>query len=285
MKLQGENAETLKTAFFLAEDGRADAEHGGAFFDGDFVVLAHSHGEVFEFGAGDAFTLDFLEDLARPSEAGADAVGVFGEGGHGHQPDEPQIGHGVELFGQVNGGADGTAVFLGFAGAVDLQEDIGVDAEFMGLCVDFLGQTQRVDGLDSVADFQRLADLVALQVADHVPVDLVGDRGIFGVVGHVVGDFVGNLFEMLGPVFTEVAQTCFKDLFNGLGRGGLGDHDELDGVFTAACTDARRSDGLLNLFDFICDHFVNSRLLIVSRTTVPCDFILIDLSGFPPSRE
>lgn len=92
-----------------AEEEGPDADDGGAFEDSGFEVVGHSHGEVSELWAADFMPAHFLEDFACAGEGSAGVVGVVGEGGHGHESDELDIGHGVDLFGEVLGGADGDA--------------------------------------------------------------------------------------------------------------------------------------------------------------------------------
>src|SRR5215207_3477883 len=64
---------------FPAEQQRSDADHGGAFGDGGFEIVAHAHAQVPQAGAADLVPLHFLEDLARAGEHAAGLVGRASE--------------------------------------------------------------------------------------------------------------------------------------------------------------------------------------------------------------
>ena len=66
----------------LAEDGGADADGGGAFFDGYGEVVGHAHGE---FGEGGAEGEVVVAEAAEVLEVGAGGFGIFVEGGDGHE--------------------------------------------------------------------------------------------------------------------------------------------------------------------------------------------------------
>lgn len=65
------------------EDGGADADEGAAFFDGDFVVVAHAHGEGWEgeVRAG----LEGVTEVTQGDEVGARGFRVFVEGRDAHE--------------------------------------------------------------------------------------------------------------------------------------------------------------------------------------------------------
>ena len=66
-----------------------------------------------------------------------------------------------------------------------------------------LGESERVDAVDEVDEGDDLLDLVPLEVADHVPADLVGDVGVVAVDGMSEG--VSPLKELVhlgGPLLS-----------------------------------------------------------------------------------
>ena len=66
----------------FAEDGRAYADRGGAFFDGYAEVVGHAHGELGELGeAGEVFVAEAAEML----EVGAGRFGILRPGGDRHE--------------------------------------------------------------------------------------------------------------------------------------------------------------------------------------------------------
>jgi hypothetical protein len=166
----------------LLKEGGADAEEGGAFFDGLDVVLAHAHGEVFEFGSDDFDAPHFFEDFPEPGEAEAGGLRILGEGSHGHQADQLEIGQGLDLIGHGGDGTDSQAELLLFLAGVDFEEDFDFigQSEFGSHGIDFFGQAERVHGVNQSDDREQLFHFVPLEVADHMPARPGAGRGIFG---------------------------------------------------------------------------------------------------------
>ena len=143
------------------------------------MVVGHSHADVAQ--TGDA-RLEKFEGRADGAEVGADAVGVVGVGGHAHDAGYlrgPQSGQklgrylGVELFGSE------TELCI-FGGHVNLKEHPQAAAEARGSVVDTAQQPDGVDTLDNVGSLDNAADLIALEMADEVPFDVVGTGGALG---------------------------------------------------------------------------------------------------------
>ena len=63
-------------------------------------------------GPADLVPAQLLEDFAGAGEGLADLVLGRVERAHGHEPDELEVGHRVDLLGQVNRGADRDAELL-----------------------------------------------------------------------------------------------------------------------------------------------------------------------------
>ena len=81
----------------LAEDLRADADECGALVDGDVPVAAHAHGQL--GGIGQVVAAQPFEEEAGPVEVLADAAGVVGVGGHGHDASDADT---LELLPKVS---------------------------------------------------------------------------------------------------------------------------------------------------------------------------------------
>ena len=119
--MRGERGAKLSTA---AEDDGADADAGGAFFDGGGEVVGHAHGEL---GEGGVAGLVGFEELAQLAEVRASlfagAGEVAGPGGDGHQAFDAEVGQGCELREEIREGFGGEAVFGFFGRELDLNED------------------------------------------------------------------------------------------------------------------------------------------------------------------
>ena len=55
-----------------------------------------------------------------------------------------------------------------------LQQNLDRAAAFGGLALDGFGQTRAVHRMDQRDERRNIFDLVGLQVADHVPLDILG---------------------------------------------------------------------------------------------------------------
>src|SRR5205085_1295492 len=101
-------------------------------------------------------------------------------------------------------------------------------AELRGLGVDLLGESQTVNALDQIDDRKHRLDLVALEVADHVPAELVGDGPV--AVGQAalkeLVDLCGPLGEDLNAAFAQVRDAELEKLADLLRGGGFRDGNE-----------------------------------------------------------
>jgi hypothetical protein len=93
-------------------------------------------------------------------------------------------------------------------------------AKFGGRCINFFGQTKGVNGMDIIADLQRLLDLVSLEMTDHMPADLFGESRIACLLFQKGVNLVGDWFEMLYPVFPQIG-TPKPDYFLNSCQGGI----------------------------------------------------------------
>lgn len=135
---------------------------------------------MFEGGADNFFAAHFFKDFSEACEAETGELEVFGEGAHGHEAYNFEVGQCADLFGEGGDGTDGEAVFLFFLAGIDLEEDFDAvgKSESCGVGVDFFGESERVNGMDGVDDREDGFDLVALEVAYHVPAGFGGWLGL-----------------------------------------------------------------------------------------------------------
>ncbi len=167
--------------------------------------------------------------------------------------------HGVDLFTEVGRGGDSAAVLASFAGAVDLDEHFDRLIAFESDGLNLFDEAQGVDRVDQARDADDLLDLVALEVADHVPADrvrVVDGVGIRSALTNVGDDGAaaeqlihhgGPLGQLQGAAFTEVAVSeadQFADLFH---VGVLGDGDNEDLTRLAPALAGRLRDAVHDL--------------------------------------
>jgi hypothetical protein len=167
-------------------------------------------------------------EFAETGENGADGFGVADVGGHGHEALDAQVGEFPNALEPLPHFAGSETVFGGFAGDVDFEQDGQDPAEFGAAAFEGLGEGQPVDGVDTVKEFNCLADFAALDVADHVPADAVAGRG----------DFFARGFD---AVFAEVGDAETNQDADFVNAGGFGHGDEADAGGVAS--GARRGDG------------------------------------------
>src|SRR5215469_10516204 len=138
---------------FSTEQRGADADHGGALGDGQFEVVAHTHTEVAEVGATDLVPAHLLEDFTGAGEGLADLGLELLERAHGHEANELEVGHGIDLLGQVHRRPDGDAELARLLTGVDLEQQGDSAIEFAGLRTQLLGESKAVDAVDQA--YQR----------------------------------------------------------------------------------------------------------------------------------
>ena len=63
-------------------------------------------------GSADLMPLHFLENLPRTGKAMADLCFIFGQRRHAHETHKVKMRHGIDLLGQMNGGAHRHTVLL-----------------------------------------------------------------------------------------------------------------------------------------------------------------------------
>ena len=235
------------------EECGSDADEVGAFFDGDLEVAGHAHGEDVEALLADASASDVGEDLPEACEEWSGVFGVFGVGGDGHEAADVEVAGEVDLLAEMGCGGDGAAVFGVLAGGVDLDEDVDVGVAFHRPALHLFDEAEGVDGVDEPEVWECARDLVALEVADHVPADgsegaafwWLAGGGVAGVgaelgamgggdalhgavaVDHLVGDG-GALDELLDARLAEVLVAEFHETPDVVHLGVLGDGDDED---------------------------------------------------------
>ncbi len=147
----------------MAEDGGAEADAGGAFFDGDEEVVGHAHGELGEGGAGGEV---FVAEAAEMLEVGAGGGWVGVEWGDGHESGGDESGEwseGGEERGEGRGVADVETVLGVFGGQLDFDEDGEGFAQGKAGGVEPLRGLEGVEGVDALEELGGFGGLVVLQ--------------------------------------------------------------------------------------------------------------------------
>ena len=157
--------------------------------------------------------LELVAEEAEGAKAGADLLGVVGEGCHGHEAIHLELRQGEDLGKEGFEGVGGKAVLGSFARSIDLKENSrGLFGASGG---DLLGELEGVNGVDEGEVANGFGYFFPLEGADEVPLDVGGQLGLF--------------FERLSKaVFPEVAVPIIVELLNLFNRPLLGDSDDGD---------------------------------------------------------
>jgi hypothetical protein len=226
---------SLSGVFAVAEDGGAEADAGGAFFDGYEEVVGHAHGQ---FGEGWAGGEVLVAETAKVLEEGARGGGVWVEGWDGHEPvgaDRSEWREGGEQGGEL-GGVE--AVLGVFVGELDFDEDGEGFVEGPGGGVEARGGFEGVDGVDGLKELGGGAGLVVLERADEMDGE-VGERGEKRLFGG----------ELLDSVFAEEALAGGVGFEDNVGWVGLADGHEGDGGGVAVGAGAGVGDLIAEAFE------------------------------------
>ncbi|GMU35669.1 MAG: hypothetical protein AMXMBFR20_35400 [Planctomycetia bacterium] len=121
--------------------------------------------------------------------------------------------------------------------------------------MEILGKTKAVNAVDHLRPGDDKLDLVALEVADHVPARPCG-RALSPPTqnGPPLDEFVhhaGALVELLGPALADVDGAELKHLADDFNINGFGNGDELDVVGTAPGSLAGRGDTIPDLLEIL----------------------------------
>ena len=114
---------------------------------------------------------------------------------------------------------------------VDFDQDLDHPVPLGGLGLDLLRESETVDGVDQSDRLDDFADLVALELTDHVPARLRNvDRGRgLAVRGEAIAELLdlgGAVDELLGAILTEVAMAEREQLADDVDGRVLGDRDQ-----------------------------------------------------------
>ncbi len=223
-----------KGARAVAEQGGADANEGGALFDGDLEVPAHAHAEDWEWRAENLFP--FAGEFAAATEDGTRRFGNGGVGRHAHESVDLEASQGVEggKFGEKLGRV--VAELRRFTRDVDLNQDPQGARGGFRAAVKFLGETQAVDALDHLERLDRVAGFVGLEVADEMPAEVRG----------ALGDLRARLLD---AVLAEERDTKVGDRPDRFRRVVLAHGHEFHGRGIASGAIAGVADAALDLFE------------------------------------
>jgi len=90
---------------------------------------------------------------------------------------------------------------------------------------------------------QNITNLVTLEMAYHMPVDLRGQSRIARLLTKL-SNLNGNLFQLLDPVFTKVGKAQTNNFLYGIDCGRFGNNDKLYPAWVSADPAAGTVNGL-----------------------------------------
>ena len=90
-------------------------------------------------------------------------------------------------------------------------------------------------------------------MANHMPVNFVGNRRIIMVFLKKGIDFLSDLLEVLNAVFSQIDKPLANDFLNRFNPCGFRDNNDLDRFLAASCSNAGVSDVSTNLFQLVSD--------------------------------
>ena len=205
-----------------AKERGADADMGGALLDRDLEVVGHAHGKVRERDG--ELRLHPVAELAKTGEVGTRVFGLGVKGRHGHEAGEREGLSAIEdVIDERGEGLRGDSVFGGFAGDVDLQEDLGTRAGLTGGGLEDVKEFGGVNRMDGLEETDGVAGLIALEVADEMP---MGGRG-------TERDLPSGFLNL---ILAEEDHAGVNGVADDLGTMGLrdGDQSDLGGVAVGA---------------------------------------------------
>lgn len=220
-----------------AEEGGADADQGGSFFDGDFEVAGHAHRELAKIEAGVVAGERFAQ-RAEVAKTGAGGIWIFIEGSDSHQPAQGKVRKRLDAV-KERAEIGGAGIEAGFGGLV---AELHFEKDGQGLCgfgggfVESFGEAERVDGVDGVEERSGFSGLVGLQMADEVNFRVHVELGEAGALR----------FEFLHAIFAEESEARGDGFGNGFGGVEFGDGHEADVAAAAAGAAAGCGNAILN---------------------------------------
>lgn len=223
----------------FAEDGRANADLRGAFFNGDFKIVAHAHGKLRQRAA--ELRLEVVAETAKAAEVRTGVAGIFAEGRNGHEAAKLEMRQLRDAFGE-----SGKLVLLdagfGFGGVeLDLDENREPLVRFAGGFVEFGGKGDVVHGINPVEESSGAAGFVALKMADQMP------------TGLKIGELRLLRFPFLHAIFAEGPDAGFKGIANRFDWKGFRDGDEDHFLGAAIAAERGASDAFADSIDIFRD--------------------------------
>ena len=180
---------------------------------GQTEIVRHAHRQGIERLPEGGFQL--LETAFQTLEIAADdrlVVRIGGDAHHAAHTHVRKLRKGIrrEVVAQLRG----IPARLGLlAGDVDLEQDVDHTAAAGRLRLNRLGEAGAVHRMDQLHERRDVLDLVGLQVADHVPLDILGKQLVF-------------LAKLLRAALAEDALSGVVGLADQLRRVGFRDGDQ-----------------------------------------------------------
>src|SRR5262249_39490529 len=226
------------------EDGRADAHAGRAFFNRDLKIVRHAHGERVQVNAGQLARRNLVAQVAEQAKVRPRSFGVLSERRDRHQAAElkmrePRSGaeHALQ-FRRIQQDAG----LAGFVADLDFDQHVELSAALRGGLVQLLRQAEGVQRVDGGKKLCSLLCLVALQMADQMPLD---------VFQFVQGGRLAVKF--LHAIFAEHADPGRVGLADPLRLHGLAHRHERDRAGIAAHPRSGTGHALTNGSDVVGD--------------------------------
>ena len=205
----------------LAKEGASDANHGGAFGDGDAVIVAHAHRQLIELRQGEAARAG-LEGVAQGAKTARRGVcgGLMGADRHeaAQVQDPGERGIGQKTVQEGGHGLACQPLFGAIFEAVYADQNLQRASGGLQVACKRVGQRQAVEGVKPVEMGTYDARLVALHRTQKVPFEASGRKG--WNFGH----------GLLRVVLTECPLSLRGQCRDRCGRLAFADGDEAHGA-------------------------------------------------------
>lgn len=203
-----------------SKNGASHTDEGTSLFYRYGIVVGHAHGDLFEIlMICKKVFLERLEDVVQVAKFPTHLLHVFGEGSHTHHAANLHVVQGGEDLALEHLAAllQGKAELGGFLCNMELEQAGNHALVFSRQLIDFHQQRFTVNTMDHRHIGGDVFDLVGLQVADEVPLDILGQHLVFGL-------------HFLGLVLAEQSLALVIQHLDILHRFGFGDGNQSGAV-------------------------------------------------------
>ncbi len=221
-----------------AKQRGAEANLGGAFFNGNSEILGHAHGKLGERPVQEAG--HFITQLAEAPKNGAHFLQVGEHRRHRHQAAQLQMRHQEHAFSEAREGVRLAAGFFGRGIETNFDKH-GEPAALPGGMIELFGQREIIERIHGVKQGESARRLISLRVADEMPDgrEILHHRQ-FGL-------------ELLHSIFAEVTHAGVESLADALGGKVLRNTNERDFVSAAAGSLSGKLEAFANFLEVTGD--------------------------------